>query len=110
MIGALKHALRLQEQHRVPDGGGGWHSVWQDVMLHPRVYAAIKTSGGGDALRLHKREPQTSHHLHIRYRGDVAAGMRLVDDSRGQVYEVLSARDADGGERWLEIAARRAPL
>lgn len=110
MIGVLKHALRLQEQHRVPDGGGGWHTVWQDVTLHPRIYASIASLGGGDAVQFYKRTPQVSHRLRIRYRGDIAAGMRMVDDSRAQVYEVLSVRDVAGDERWLEIAARRAAL
>lgn len=107
MIGGLKHALKLQEKHRVPDGGGGWHEVWQDVTLHPLVYAAIAAAGGGETLRFHQRHPQTSHKITLRFRGDVAAGMRLVDAARGKAYEVLSIRDATGEERWLEIFARQ---
>ena len=110
MIGDLKHALRLQEQHTAPDGGGGLHTVWQDVTLHPVVYAAIETAGGGDALRFHKREPQTSHRLRIRFRGDVTAGMRLTDPAHGFAYEILSVRDATGTEKWLEMAVRRGAL
>lgn len=45
-IGALRHALRLQNVLKTPDGGGGWHTVWQDAALHPLVYAAIETAGG----------------------------------------------------------------
>lgn len=106
MIGNLKHALKLQEKHRVPDGGGGWHEVWQDVTLHPLVYAAIATVGGGDALWFHRRMPQISHKITLRYRADVTAGMRLLDTARGKAFEVLSVRDSTGDERWIEIAAR----
>lgn len=107
MIGALKHSLRLQEQHRVPDGGGGWHTVWQDVTLHPLVYAAIETAGGGERMRFHKREPETSHILRIRYRGDITSGMRFIGADGSYSYDVLSAVDRRGDERWLEIAVRR---
>lgn len=110
MIGALKHMLRLQEQHTAPDGGGGLHTVWQDVTLHPVIYAAIETRGGGEAVRLQRREPQITHHLHIRFRGDIMAGMRLVDTVRGHAYEILSVRDTAGDEKWLEITARQGTV
>jgi hypothetical protein len=73
MIGALRHPLRLQKAHHAPDGGGGWHLVWQDVVLNPVVYAAIETAGGGETLRQHRRTPATSHHLRGR-RARHAAG------------------------------------
>lgn len=110
MIGALKHALRLQEQQTAPDGGGGLHTVWQDVTLHPVIYAAIETLGSGETLRQYRREPQTSHRLRIRFRGDITPGMRFVDSVRGHAYAVLSVRDATGDEKWLEITARQSAV
>ncbi|MDP2204750.1 MAG: head-tail adaptor protein [Alphaproteobacteria bacterium] len=110
MIGALRHALRLQTAHRAPDGGGGWHLVWQDVAARPLVYAAIESAGGGEALRQHKRTPAVSHRLRIRYRSDMTAGMRLIDMAGGAAYEIVSLHDAAGDARWLEIAALKKPL
>lgn len=110
MIGALRHALRLQEAHKSPDGGGGWHLVWQDVTLHPIVYAAIETAGGGERLRHHRRESAVSHHLRIRHRGDIVPGMRLVDAAGTSAYEIVSVRDAAGDGRWLQLAALKKTL
>lgn len=110
MIGALRHALRLQEAHRSPDGGGGWHPVWQDVAAQPLVYAAIETAGGGETLRHHRRESAVSHRLRIRFRADVAAGMRFVDAAGTAAYDIVSVHDAAGEGRWLDIAALKRPL
>lgn len=110
MIGALRHALRLQAAHRAPDGGGGWHLVWQDAAPNPVIYAAIETAGGGEALRQQQRTPATSHRLRIRHRADVAAGMRLVDAAGRASYEIISVIDAAGDARWLDIAALKRPL
>lgn len=110
MIGALRHALRLQAAHRAPDGGGGWHLVWQDAARNPLVYAAIDTAGGGEALRQHRRTPAVSHRLRIRYRADIAPGMRLVEAAGVAAYEVISVHDAAGDARWLEVAALKKPL
>jgi len=109
-IGALRHALRLQEAHQVPDGGGGWHTVWQDVTMHPLVYAAIEELGGGESLRQRRRDSDISYRLHIRTRGDVVAGMRLTDTTAKTVYEIISVRQAQSGGSWLELAALRRPL
>lgn len=109
-IGALRHALRLQEAHKVPDGGGGWHLAWQDVTMHPLVYAAIEQTGGGETLRQRRRADDISYRLHIRARGDVVAGMRLTDAEAKTVYEIISVRQAQSGENWLELTALRRPL
>ncbi|MFN7115014.1 MAG: head-tail adaptor protein [Alphaproteobacteria bacterium] len=110
MIGALRHALRLQTAHRAPDGGGGWHLVWQDAASNPVIYAAIETAGGGEVLRQHQRVPAISHRLRIRYRIDVVPGMRLVDATGAAAYEIVSLHDARGDARWLEISALKKPL
>jgi head-tail adaptor len=110
MIGALRHALRLQTAYRAPDGGGGWHLVWQDVAARPLVYAAITAVGSGETLRQHRRTPATSHHLRIRFRNDIAAGMRLVNTAEGAAYEIISVHDAAGDARWLDITSLKRPL
>lgn len=110
MIGALKHALRLQKPHHAADGGGGRHSIWQDVENHAQIYAAITAAGGGDSLRQHKRSPQVSHYIRIRYRSDVEAGMRFLTAGGDAAYEIISLRDTAGDAKWLDITAVKKPV
>ncbi|MBW7911729.1 MAG: head-tail adaptor protein [Alphaproteobacteria bacterium] len=107
-IGALRHALRLQNALKTPDGGGGWHTVWQDAALHPLVYAAIETAGGGEKLQSHRLEENITRRLRIRARADIGAGMRLVDTAAHIGYEIISVRPAadDGRFLWLETTVR----
>ena len=109
-IGALRHALRLQEAHKVPDGGGGWHTVWQDMTMHPLVYAAIEELGSGETLRQRRRDSDISHRLRIRTRGDVVAGMRLVHAAASCVYDIVSVRRIGPEENWMELTALRRAL
>lgn len=106
----MKHALRLQKQHHAADGGGGRHSVWQDVENQAIIYAAITAAGGGEALRQHKRSAQVSHYLRIRYRTDITAGMRFLDAAGDAAYEIISLRDTAGDSRWLDITAVKKPV
>lgn len=107
-IGTLRHALRLQNALKTPDGGGGWHTVWQDAALHPLVYAAIETGGGGEKWQNHRLEENITHRLRLRARADISAGMRLVDTAAHIGYEIISVRAAadDGRFLLLEVAAR----
>lgn len=109
-IGTLRHALRLQNALKTPDGGGGWHTVWQDAALHPLVYAAIETVSGGERLQNHRLEENTTRRLRIRARADIRAGMRLVDAAAHVGYEIISVRAAADDGRFLLLETEARPL
>jgi SPP1 family predicted phage head-tail adaptor len=108
MIGALRHRLVLQESARTPDSGGGYAQGWANVAANPVLFAALFPAGDGLYVAQRQRKSRVTHRLRIRYREDVAADMRLIDDEKA--YHVQSAADPDGTKAWLDILAEERPL
>jgi head-tail adaptor len=90
-IGDLKHPVTLQQPLRDADGGGGYAVTWQALA---QAYAHIAEDADG------KTATAT-----LRWRDDVAAGMRLVSDE--SLFRVIAARDPDGNREWLELRLLR---
>jgi SPP1 family predicted phage head-tail adaptor len=102
-IGDLKYRIVFQEQAGVPDGAGGFTSVWQDIAADAEVAAAVYGLSGGEQLHHRQLQSTATHKMVIRYRADIMPGIRVLKE--GVAYNILSALDRDGKQLFLEILA-----
>lgn len=100
-IGRLRHKMSLQQQSLTPDGGGGFTASWQEVA---EVYADIAALGGTESLDSGQLAAVTPCRITVLYREDITPAMRLALGNK--TYDIVSVRDPDGGNAWLEIIAR----
>ena len=68
------------------------------------MFAAISDLAGGEALQHGKLEASAPCRITLLFRADLREDMRLAGS--GQVYEIVSLRDPDGKNAYLEIIAR----
>jgi SPP1 family predicted phage head-tail adaptor len=94
--GALRTELSLQQVATVPDGMGGHAESWSEVgTVFGRVepVSARMRFGAGQTLE------EATHRVTLRFRADIASGMRLVRGDRA--WSVLAAHDPDETGRYL---------
>jgi SPP1 family predicted phage head-tail adaptor len=103
MISELRHRVTLQEQVRMPDGGGGFTVSWQNIASVPEVYAEIVPLTGAEQLRYHQLATSVTHKITLRYRSDVTPALRLLHGS--VVYDITSVTNQNGLSAYLEILA-----
>ncbi|MDE2337571.1 MAG: phage head closure protein [Alphaproteobacteria bacterium] len=108
MIGDMTYRVTIEEAVLTPAGGGGFTAAWQAVATDPQVYASIAPVQSGAALKFGQVEAETTHKIVLRYRTDVTAGMRLVDEN-GVAYLITAARDRDGRRAYLDVSASVRP-
>ena len=99
--GALTARLRLERPVESPDGQGGATVGFETVAdlwarIEPLAADVEEVAGAGRVL--------VSHHVWIRFRTDVAAGMRLIKGTRR--FAVESLRDPDETGRYLLCRCR----
>lgn len=100
MIGNLNRPLTLQTPQRVPDGGGGFESTWQD---EAEVFARIDAIETEEIPERGGRVARQRCRLTVHARAGLTPGKRFWDGSRG--YGILTLRDPDGRGVYLEIQA-----
>lgn len=100
MIGNLNHPLTLQTPQRVPDGGGGFETTWQD---ETDIFARIDAVETEEIPERGGRKTRHRCRLTVHYRAGLTPGLRFSDGSR--VYDIISLRDPDGRGVYLEILA-----
>lgn len=94
--GAFRHEVILEEASLTPDGAGGHHASWSEVAtFFARIEPLAATSrfGGDQTLET------VTHRVTIRFRADIASGMRLKHGSR--ILEILTVHDPDEIGRYL---------
>ncbi len=94
--GALRTELSLQAATATQDGLGGHALTWNEVTtLFGRIEPLAQTSrfGAGQTLE------ESTHRITLRFRGNVASGMRLVREAR--VFDILTVHDPDETGRYL---------
>ncbi len=102
-IGQLNHRLSIEQPVLAPDGGGGFTVAWQEVA---EIYAAISELAGGELLQNGMITPSAPCRITILHRSDMREDMRLTGN--GRIYEIVSLRDPDGKNTYLEVIARVA--
>jgi SPP1 family predicted phage head-tail adaptor len=99
--GDLRVELMLEQAQESPDGAGGYSEAWNEV---GPVFAEIGHSSAEHRFGAHQSLEEITHHITIRYRTDVASGMRMRRGER--LFSVVSVHDPDETGRYLVIRAR----
>ncbi len=108
MIGKMKYRVTIEEAVLTPDGAGGFTETWQAIATAPTVYASIVPASAGAMMKFGGVETEVTHDIVLRYRTDVTAGMRLVDEN-GVIYLVTASVPQDGAHFFLAISASARP-
>ena len=95
-IGMLRRRLQLDAAVETPDGAGGFARGWQFVT---NVWARIEPVGAADTFEALQGLVRITHRIKLRWRADIAGGMRLRDGDR--TFLILSARDASEERRHI---------
>ncbi|WP_163269011.1 phage head closure protein [Chelativorans alearense] len=99
--GRLRTELVLEAAVTAADGAGGHTESWQEVatvFAHVEPVRATNFFGAGQA------HEEVTHRVTLRFRDDVASGMRFVKE--GRVLEIVTVRDADETGRYLVCRVR----
>ncbi len=94
--GAFRTELSLQEVSLTADGMGGHTESWNEVAtVFTRVepVSAAMRFGAGQTLE------EATHRVTLRFRADVASGMRFLRG--GRAWTILTAHDPDETGRYL---------
>ena len=99
--GALRNEMSLQARQTTPDGSGGFTEDWVETA---RVFARIEPVSADSYFGAGQKLETTSHRITMRYRADVASGMRL--EKSGRVFSILTVSDPDESGRYLVCRTR----
>ena len=98
-IGALRHRLRLEAPVDLSDGVGGFERTYRTISY---VWAMISSISAHAQFIEQRFEQSTSIRVDLRWRSDIAAGMRLV--FRDRILLIHAVQDVDGTRRFLTCA------
>lgn len=99
--GVLRIELSLQQAELTPDGMGGHAQSWQEIAT---VFARIEPVSANARFGAGQTLEQVTHRITLRWRADLASGMRFV--RAGRVFEILTAHDPDETQRYLVCRCR----
>lgn len=74
-IGRMRERVKIQQEQRVDDGGGGYTGTWQNVTT---VWAEVTPLQGKEQLDQQKLQATTLYRVTIRYQSTLHAGNRLL--------------------------------
>jgi SPP1 family predicted phage head-tail adaptor len=94
--GMLSTRLELEEAVETTDGQGGVTRAWAPVAALWGRLESVSAFSEEVASGLRQR---LTHRVTLRFRADVAAGMRLT--RRERVFEIRTVRDPDESGRYL---------
>lgn len=84
------------------DSNEDYRSGWIELPANPVVWARKEDLRGKEVVIADKVQFMYLTVWTIRYREDVKANMRLVDEA-GQVYEIITISDGEGRRKWLDV-------
>src|SRR5690606_2192056 len=96
--GRLRHELSLQ---RLEDAPGTDASEWVEC---GRIFAQIEPLDAHSQFGAARWLESATHRITLRYRADVASGMRFVKEVRA--FTILTVTDPDETERYLICRVR----
>lgn len=99
--GALRREFSLQACTAVPDGLGGYTQDWNEVAT---LFGHVEPVSAGSVFGADQTLETVTHRITLRWRGDVASGMRLV--SQGRIFDIVTVHDPDDSTRYLVCRAR----
>ena len=101
MIGDLRTELALEQMTPVPDGAGGFGESWTEIAT---LFARLEPVAARDKFGADQTLEELTHHMTMRFRPDVASGMRLTQGAR--TFLILTVHDPDETGRYLVLRTR----
>ena len=98
-IGLMRHRLRVETPVDVDDGAGGFKRTYRTMIF---VWARVRTFASDQQFLEQKFEQTRNYQVDIRWREDIAPGMRFV--FRDSILLIHALRDPDGARRFLTCA------
>lgn len=99
--GALRTELSLQQATLTADGLGGHAESWSEVAT---VFGLVEPVSAATRFGADQSLETVTHRITVRFRDDLASGMRLTRG--GRVFEVVSVHDPDETGRYLVCRAK----
>ncbi len=99
--GEMRTELVLEQATPTPDGAGGFTETWSEIAA---VFARLQPIVVRERFGADQTLEEVTHRVTIRYRPDVASGMRFVMGDR--VLSILTVHDSDETGRYLICRTR----
>lgn len=99
--GRLSTELILEARSSVPDGYGGFDEAWGEIAA---VWARLEPVSSASPIWAGRTLDEVTHRVTIRFRDDVAAGMRFTKGAR--CFLVRTVVDPDERGRYLVCLTR----
>ncbi|MBO6719149.1 MAG: phage head closure protein [Rhizobiaceae bacterium] len=97
----LRHEVALESASLTPDGMGGQAENWAEVAT---LFARIEPVSADAGFGAGQTRESVTHRFTIRFRADVASGMRFTRG--GRVFEIVTVHDPDETGRFLVCRTR----
>ena len=97
--GKLNRRITIQRRAAGVDSRGQASGAWQDVAT---VWAMEMPRSAREFFAAGQYQPELSMAWRIRYRTDITADMRVVDD-RGQPWEIVGPPVPSARREWLDV-------
>ena len=98
-IGAMRRRVRLEAAVDIDDGAGGFNRGYRTLGY---LWARVNAISASQQFSEQRFEQASSYQVDIRWRADIAAGMRFVFRDRLLLIQTFS--DPDGRRRFLTCA------
>ncbi len=99
--GQLTSELVLEAMRPVPDGMGGYAEIWSEVAM---VWGRIEPVSTLQKDFGTRPQPEVTHRILLRFRGDVSTDRRLRKGAR--IFVLRAVHDPDETGRYLICLAR----
>lgn len=93
--GRLRHHVVVESAAGAPDGAGGEAIAWDAVAT---LWALVEPVAAGERIVAGHLSSVVTHTVTMRYRPDIAGGMRILH--RGRALRVLAVHDPDERRRY----------
>ena len=101
--GRLNRRCVIQRQAQTQDGGGQPLDVWTDVAT---VWADVRNPTGLGAIKADAQAQVVKTSIRIRWRTDIASGMRVIFGS--SVYEIGAVLPDHAGREFVDLVCGAA--
>ena len=98
--GWLRHRVTVESAAGASDGAGGETVVWDSVAT---LWARVEPAKAGERIVAGHLSGVVTHLVTLRWRDDIAGGMRLA--YRGRTFRILAVHDLDESRRYLVAKA-----
>ena len=98
--GWLRHRIVVEAPAGTSDAAGGQSVTWSTLAT---LWSRIEPAGAAEKAIADHLAGVVTHAVMIRWREDIAGGMRIL--YRGRSFRILAVRDPDESRRYLLILA-----